>query len=111
MDDLYEWIHDDITWCADECSHTDCERHISNRLSKQGMFSAAMFKGTPTCPYYKEGRWVEVSGYMTPGGDPVYICSVCGKSEHVHGVEHPESRLMCHFCGSRNFYPWEKKDE
>ena len=54
-DELRTWIHDDITWCYDdECPHTDCERNIANRLTKGGMYSAAMFKGTDTCPHYRK---------------------------------------------------------
>ena len=34
------------------------------------------------------GRWEKVSGYCTPGGDPVWRCSECGKGLHVYGVEH-----------------------
>jgi len=51
---MYEWIHDDITWCGEECSYTDCERNLANRLSKTGWYSAAMFKGTEMCPHREE---------------------------------------------------------
>ena len=34
------------------------------------------------------GRWVKVNGYYTPGGDPVWRCSECGKGQHVYGIEH-----------------------
>ena len=34
------------------------------------------------------GHWVKVGGYATPGGDPVWQCSECGKGLHVYGVEH-----------------------
>ena len=34
------------------------------------------------------GRWNKVHGYATPGGDPVWACSICGKGVHVYGVEH-----------------------
>ena len=54
MSNLYEWLHDDITWCGNECSHTECERNIANRLSHEGLFSMAMFKDTETCPLYKK---------------------------------------------------------
>ena len=37
---------------------------------------------------YKVGHWVEVHGYATPGGDPVWACSECGKGIHVYGIEH-----------------------
>ena len=36
----------------------------------------------------KTGRWIEVHGFCTPGGDPVWACSECGKGVHVYGVEH-----------------------
>lgn len=34
------------------------------------------------------GKWVRVHGYATPGGDPVWKCSICGKGKHVYGIEH-----------------------
>lgn len=34
------------------------------------------------------GRWVRVGGFFTPGGDPVWQCSECGKGRHVYGIEH-----------------------
>ena len=34
------------------------------------------------------GRWVKVGGFFTPGGDPVWQCSECGKGRHVYGIEH-----------------------
>ena len=54
MSDFADWIHDDITWCIkDECSHTECERNIQNRLTKGGFYSAADFSGTDMCPLNK----------------------------------------------------------
>lgn len=35
----------------------------------------------------KKGHWVKVGGYFTPGGDPVWKCSECGKGMHVYGIE------------------------
>ena len=29
-----------------------------------------------------------VTGFCTPGGDPVWMCSECGKGMHVYGIEH-----------------------
>ena len=34
------------------------------------------------------GRWIKVGGFYTPGGDPVWECSECGKGRHVYGIEH-----------------------
>ena len=39
-------------------------------------------------PERKKGKWVKVPGYCTPGGDPVWCCSECGKGTHVYGIEH-----------------------
>ena len=50
MDNVYVWMHDDITWCGNECSYTKCERNLANRLEQGGYFSAAMFKDTDMCP-------------------------------------------------------------
>lgn len=36
----------------------------------------------------KQGKWIKVHGYVTPGGDPVWCCSECGKGTHVYGIEH-----------------------
>ena len=38
-------------------------------------------------PERKMGHWVKVGGYFTPGGDPVWKCSECGKGIHVYGIE------------------------
>lgn len=35
-----------------------------------------------------KGKWIRVGGYATPGGDPVWRCSNCGKGKHVWGIEH-----------------------
>ena len=34
------------------------------------------------------GHWEKIHGYVTPGGDPVWCCSECGKGIHVYGIEH-----------------------
>ena len=40
-------------------------------------------------PERKHGKWVKAKGsWCTPGGDPVWECSECGKGRHVYGVEH-----------------------
>ena len=40
-------------------------------------------------PEHKRGKWVKARGsWCTPGGDPVWECSECGKGVHVYGVEH-----------------------
>jgi len=36
----------------------------------------------------KTGKWIKIPGYATPGGDPVWGCSECGKGKHVYGIEH-----------------------
>lgn len=55
------------------------------------------------------GRWVRVRGYVTPGGDPVWKCSECGKGTHVYGIEHGSygayvadgQWVSCPNCGAR----------
>ena len=42
----------------------------------------------PTIEERKTGKWIRVHGFATPGGDPVWCCSECGKGVHVYGIEH-----------------------
>ena len=57
----------------------------------------------------KRGKWVHVYGYVTPGGDPVWRCSECGKGEHIYGIEHgtygadiaDHQWVACPNCGAR----------
>ena len=59
-------------------------------------------------PERKKGHWVEVYGYYTPGGDPVWKCSECGKGIHVYGIEAPSYNrdyadgqwVACPNCGA-----------
>ena len=58
-------------------------------------------------------NWKDVKDVITPGGDPAWICPVCGdesqESYHVYGVECPENKLnRCPHCGEMLKYPWEK---
>ena len=39
-------------------------------------------------PERKKGKWINIPGFCTPGGDPVWACSECGKGVHVYGIEH-----------------------
>ena len=56
----------------------------------------------------KKGKWIEVYGYATPGGDPVWKCSECGKGMHVYGIEAPSYNrdyadgqwVACPNCGA-----------
>ena len=49
-----------------------------------------LIKQLPTVqPERKNGKWVKArGGWCTPGGDPVWECSLCGKGVHVYGIEH-----------------------
>lgn len=59
--------------------------------------------------YVKKGHWVKVHGFVTPGGDPVWACSECGKGIHVYGVEHSSygadiaehQWVACPNCGAK----------
>lgn len=47
-----------------------------------------LIENAPTIEERKTGKWVQVHGFVTPGGDPVWCCSECGKGVHVYGIEH-----------------------
>lgn len=69
-------------WCTD-CKEYDQEKHCCHRWSKMINQTIKEIRGTTAV-----GEWVKVSGFATPGGDPVWKCSNCGKGMHVYGVEH-----------------------
>lgn len=65
--------------------------HYGPFASECGVLSGAMklLCMQPTiAPERKTGKWLKVGGYVTPGGDPVWCCSECGKGMHVYGIEH-----------------------
>ena len=63
----------------------------------------------PTIEERKKAHWIKVHGYATPGGDPVWCCSECGKGTHVWGIEHgsyagdvaDQQWLSCPNCDAR----------
>lgn len=58
-------------------------------------------------------KWVEDRSriWITPGGDPVWCCGVCGKGQHIYGIETNKRVDVCPDCGSLNRYPLEIRDE
>ena len=55
----------------------DCQKHY-----RMGIING-IAKNEP-----RYGEWINVGGFITPGGDPVWKCSECGKGRHVYGIEH-----------------------
>ena len=58
----------------------------------------------------RHGRWIKAKGsWVTPGGDPVWECSECGKGRHVYGIEHgtygsdvaAHQWVACPNCGAK----------
>ena len=41
----------------------------------------------PSAEPRPRGKWIKVHGFATPGGDPVWRCSECGKGLHTYGIE------------------------
>ena len=68
-------------WC-DTCKEYDQEKHCCHRFSKIINQTVEEIRGTTAI-----GLWVKVGGFVTPGGDPVWKCSNCGKGVHVYGIE------------------------
>ena len=76
---------------AEECKNCkrekkwDCDRQMYSARDICGWLDDAEIVDAAGM---KHGKWVRVSGYCTPGGDPVWKCSECGKGVHVYGIEH-----------------------
>jgi len=51
--------------------------------------SYRLFNNIPAVEKRKKGKWVRtIKRYATPGGDPVWECSECGKGTHTYGIEY-----------------------
>lgn len=85
-------LPDDCRECPMEqyysyCGETRCE---VNGMILAGDYRALSYDGRhEDCPLkeIKTAKWLKVGGYCTPGGDPVWRCSNCGKGTHVYGIE------------------------
>ena len=71
----------------------DAVLELSEKVADEMLFIDAIvdeIENVPSAePERKKGKWIEVYGYATPGGDPVWKCSECGKGIHVYGIEAP----------------------
>ena len=79
-----------ITCCGD-CVQYDWNKHRCKRgFYKENDPLAPFFDncGLPDVQPVVHGKWEHVSGYATPGGDPIWRCSRCQNGLHVYGVEH-----------------------
>ena len=56
-------------------------------LSLENVEVLLAYTPAPDVREVKHGHWVKVPGFVTPGGDPVWGCSECGKGVHVYGIE------------------------
>ena len=74
-----------------ECKFTSCD--VLPRWAGAKYFENYRNKRHKNCPFNamerKTGHWVKVGGFVTPGGDPVWRCSECGKGMHTYGIEAP----------------------
>ena len=95
-------VSEEFEWCHD-CKEYDQEEHCCHRWNKVIRKTVEELKHGRT-----KGKWRRISGYATPGGDPVWCCSECGKGIHVYGIEHgsygadiaEHQWVACPNCGS-----------
>ena len=68
----------------------NCEGHLawSANAVYSDVIEGALLELPSAQPKRKHGKWIKASGsWCTPGGDPVWECSECGKGRHVYGIE------------------------
>ena len=97
--------------CCGDCGYYNWKKHRCTRASDEGAAQDRFYKDCPLpdVEEVKHGRWVQVHGYATPGGDPVWACSECGKGRHVYGIEHgsygadiaDQQWVSCPNCGAK----------
>ena len=97
--------------CCGDCGYYNWKKHKCNRAVDEGNAQDHFYADCPLpdAEEVKHGRWVQVHGYATPGGDPVWACSECGKGRHVYGIEHgsygadiaDQQWVSCPNCGAK----------
>lgn len=50
------YFNDDICWCgnSENCTHTECFRHLENKPDEERIFTMSYLKWTEYCPVYNE---------------------------------------------------------
>ena len=93
-----------IEWLCGQCENNKfCEEDEDGKC-----LLVQSIEDAPTIEERRTGHWVKVHGYCTPGGDPVWACSECGKGIHVYGIEHgtygsdiaDQQWVACPNCGA-----------
>ncbi|MBP5709999.1 MAG: hypothetical protein J6W84_03375 [Bacteroidales bacterium] len=77
--------------CCGDCVYYNWKKHKCPRCVDEGDAKDNFYADCPLPDVEQvvHGRWVKARGrWATPGGDPVWECSECGKGRHVYGVEH-----------------------
>lgn len=62
--------------------------------------------------YMNKKLWIKdiTHLWITPGGDPVWVCPVCGGGQHVYGIENPHRQSKCKDCGAKiEGYKYDKR--
>ena len=80
-DALKDTICSNVYPVTDDFNNQDYGMHWTGGIEK-------VIDEQPTIEKRNVGYWKKVTGYVTPGGDPVWACSECGKGIHVYGIEH-----------------------
>lgn len=92
-DSLIEWLIDFAYWC-DPGGYFDKSEIYNHYLYDE-----------------KCTHWVidHSQDWITPGGDPVWVCSNCGGGLHVYGIESYNKALdTCPNCGRKMMYDYNE---
>lgn len=81
----YTYHYEDKDWDLFDCEELPVCKHWDGHTEDD----VTRLLSLPEVRPLKEGHWVKARGsWCTPGGDPVWECSECGKGVHVYGIEH-----------------------
>lgn len=101
----YTYHYEDNFWSMFDCQELPVAKHWDGHTEKDVTRLLSLADVQPVV----HGKWVQVHGFVTPGGDPVWECSECGKGMHVYGIEHGTygsdvadgQWVACPNCGAR----------
>lgn len=116
MDDLREKVIKGLECCsngicyAGKCPYENGDNESIECIKKLAEDALSLLKAQEQ-KTVRFGKWKQIPAGMTPGGTPMYACGNCGGSDHLHGTEYPQRKVICDCCGQINIYPWEKAYE
>ena len=84
----------------DEWLHGGENEHI---YDTNNFLDSIDYQPTADVEPVRHAHWTDATptGWITPGGDPIVVCSHCGGAKHMGGIESGAPWKYCKDCGAK----------